>query len=74
VLAWFVSLIAAGAWGRAAAQQPAQEPAILSGQDVGFRITGVTSGGRQQGVLVVRMHGKWVDVELTPKMGIHPIR
>jgi hypothetical protein len=74
VLAWFITLVVAGMWGHAAGQQPPREQTILSGDDIGFRITGVTQGGLQRGTLVVRVDGKWVDVELTPKMAIRPVR
>jgi hypothetical protein len=74
VFAWVVSLVAAGTWGHAAGQQSADTPAIVSGDDIGFRITGMTNDGRRQGTLVVRVNGRWVDVELKPEMAIRPVR
>jgi hypothetical protein len=74
VFAWVVSLVAAGMLGHAAGQQSAAKPAIVSGDDIGFRITGMTNDGRRQGTLVVRVNGGWVDVELKPEMAIRPVR
>jgi hypothetical protein len=42
------------------------EPSVLSGDDIGIRLTGsVDPNGRVQGTLVAKINGKWVDV-VTP--------
>jgi hypothetical protein len=44
-----------------------QEPSVISGQDIGIRLTGsVDATGRVQGTLVVNIDGKWVDVVNAP--------
>ena len=37
------------------------EPRVLSGSDLGFRIDGIAKDGAPIGVLVVRVDGKWVS-------------
>lgn len=74
VVAWGASLVAAGMVGSAAAQRSDDAPAIVFGDDVGFRITGVTRRGTRQGTLMVRVEGKWVEAELAPRMAVHPVR
>jgi hypothetical protein len=39
------------------------EPQVITGPDIGFRIEGV-DGNTPIGRLVVRVNGRWVDVEL----------
>ena len=57
-------LIAVGAWASAQVQeQPVDPPIVLSGSDVGFRIT-ARQGNTPVGTLVVRVDGKWVAVRL----------
>lgn len=49
------------------------DDAILSGADVGFRVTGVDPrNGQPTGVWVVRMQGRWVEVTTSP--GIRPAK
>lgn len=49
------------------------EPMVLSGADVGFKVTGTDlRTGLPTGVWVVRMQGKWVDVSSEP--GIRPAK
>lgn len=74
LVAWGASLAAAGMWGSAAAQRSEDAPAIVFGEDVGFRITGLTRRGARQGTLMVRVEGKWVEAELAPRMAVHPVR
>ena len=38
-----------------------QEPTVLSGSDLGFRVDGHDRDGAQVGTLVVRVDGKWVE-------------
>lgn len=45
------------------------EPTVLSGADVGFKVTGTDMRtGLPTGVWVVRMQGKWVDVSSEPSI------
>jgi hypothetical protein len=63
----FVLVLAAVGSGFAMAQAPAQtpapaqpqEPRILSGADIGFRVEGVDQAGNPTGTLVVRIKGEW---------------
>ena len=65
-----IGLLAAGAWGYAQSAQKAQaigtermaSPIVISGNDVGFRMEG-RKGNTPVGRLVVRIDGKWMDVE-----------
>jgi hypothetical protein len=42
-------------------------PIVLSGQDVGVRVTGPTDkNGKIPGTLVVKIKGQWVDVVTSP--------
>jgi hypothetical protein len=76
IVAWIVSMLAAGMWARA--QAPGQPPAprtlppgppgpddparIISGNDFGFRVQDVR-GDRLVGVFVARVNGQWREVE-----------
>ena len=51
---------AVGAW--ASAQTPQQAPMVISGNDLGFQIES-QRGGTPIGKLVVRVDGKWVEVQ-----------
>ena len=45
------------------------EPMVLSGADVGFKVTGTDlRTGLPTGVWVVRMQGKWVEVSSEPSI------
>lgn len=72
--AWILSLIVAAALGHVFAQTPPAPPSIVFGDDVGFRISGTTSGGARRGTLMVRVDGKWVDAELTSRLTVLPAR
>jgi hypothetical protein len=74
VAAWILSLVAAAALGHVFAQTPPVPPSIVFGDDVGFRISGTTSRGARRGTLMVRVDGKWVDAELTPRLTMIPAR
>jgi hypothetical protein len=53
-----------GVWASAQVfPQPVNPPIVLSGSDVGFRITG-RKGTTPVGMLVVRVDGNWVAVQL----------
>ena len=46
---------------------PTTPPIVLSGQDVGVRVTGPTDkNGKIPGTLVVKIKGQWVDVVTSP--------
>lgn len=59
------------AWGysQAVAAQPVS-PVVLSGADIGFRMTG-RKGDTPVGRLVVRVNGDWKEVEFT--YGLKPL-
>ena len=66
----FGSLLGAGAAsavGAAAAGQ-SNEPRVLSGSDLGFRVEGMARDGAPIGTLVVRVDGKWVAPQFQPGM------
>ena len=52
-----------GAGGTVAASEHGQsnEPRVLSGSDLGFRIDGIGKDGAPIGAIVVRVDGKWVS-------------
>jgi hypothetical protein len=56
------SLLGAGPAGAAGTGEIGQsnEPRVLSGSDLGFRIDGIARDGAPMGTLVVRVDGKWV--------------
>jgi hypothetical protein len=54
-----------GVPGPGEARRPAlgHESAVLSGDEIGIRLTGsIDANGRVQGTLVAKIGGKWVDV------------
>ena len=66
---WMASLVgvATFARGQAFAYRPLPEPKVLSGDDLGFRVTGM-HGEVPAGTLVVRINGDWVEVTNAPGM------
>ena len=65
IVVWALSVIIAGVL--AHAQTPAQRgntpaPTIISGSDLGFRVTR-QQGNRVTGTFVVRINGEWLDAE-----------
>jgi hypothetical protein len=65
IVVWALSLIIVAAF--AYAQTPAQRgatppPTIISGSDLGFRVTR-QQGNRVTGSFVVRINGEWLDAE-----------
>lgn len=69
--AMLVSLLGAGATGAVVAQglgTPGQsnEPRVLSGPDIGFRVERVARDGTPVGSLVVRVDGNWVEAQFQP--------
>jgi hypothetical protein len=58
------SILGAGgtaAAGEVAAHGQSNEPRVLSGSDLGFRIDGIAKDGAPIGTIVVRIDGKWVS-------------
>jgi hypothetical protein len=75
---WMVSILLAGLLGYAQAAQPPQlapaprtpapSPAVLSGNDIGFRVD-QWQGNQPLGTLVIKVNGEWVPVK--ESMGLH---
>ena len=64
-------IVGAGAFAFAQAVQPAQVvrpepvlPVVLSGSEIGFRLV-AHAGDKAVGQLVVRVDGRWVDVQFS---------
>jgi hypothetical protein len=74
VIVWALSLIGVGAWARAEGQQQQPPvitlgPEVVSGENLGFRVHRV-QGDTRIGRLVVRVDGKWVEVQFA--LGVSP--
>jgi hypothetical protein len=54
------SLLGSGAGTGAVAAGQSNEPRVLSGADLGFRVDGTARDGAPIGTIVVRIDGKWV--------------
>jgi hypothetical protein len=64
---WILSLVAVGAWSHAQQSQvPSREPEVIFGPQLGFRVDS-HRGDTPVGALVVRVEGKWVEVEFGGK-------
>jgi hypothetical protein len=62
---WIASLVAVGTLVRAQTRTtPIPSPVVLSGADIGFRVTGMT-GNTPTGNVVIRINGQWI----VPKFG-----
>jgi hypothetical protein len=48
--------------------QPAQEPKVLSGADIGFRFDHQDREGAVVGTLMVKVNGKWVEARFGSSM------
>ena len=62
-----------GAGGTAVASQAtadgqSNEPRVLSGSDLGFRIDRIARDGVPVGALVVRVDGKWIAPQFQPAL------
>jgi hypothetical protein len=56
------SLLGAGVGGAGVtAAGQSNEPPVLSGSDLGFRVDGMAKDGAPIGAIVVRIDGKWVS-------------
>lgn len=57
-----LALAVLGVW--ASAQAPQQAPVVISGSDIGFQVES-QRGGTPVGKLVVRVDGRWVEVQFS---------
>jgi hypothetical protein len=62
VVLWLVSLFVVG--GLVSAQSRREPPAVITGQDLGFRPEG-WNGKARTGTWVVRVNGEWVEAQST---------
>jgi hypothetical protein len=71
----FVALMAVsfglGAWAHAQVGTQPVSPAVFSGADIGFRMTGRAKGDTPVGELVVRVNGEWKPVQFS--YGVRPL-
>jgi hypothetical protein len=64
---WVLSLAAVSAWSHARDPQKSnREPEVIFGPELGFRVDS-HRGDTPVGALVVRVDGKWVEVEFGGK-------
>lgn len=61
---WILSLVVAGAWGQTPRELP---PRLITADDIGFRIDRMR-GEIPVGTLMVRIDGKWVEMEFSPRL------
>ena len=66
-------LIGIGVWTFAQGKPAIAPQTVFSGSDVGVRIDGAR-GSIPTGTLVVRVEGKWIEVELSSKARVVPAR
>ncbi len=59
---WVLSLVLVSLATFAFAQTTFQEPRMLSGGDIGFRLEGTDELGKAVGTLMVRIDGRWVEI------------
>jgi len=52
--------------GKAVGAGQSNEPRVLSGSDLGFRIDGMSRDGAPIGAIVARVDGKWVSAQFQP--------
>jgi hypothetical protein len=63
---WILSIVLVGIVAHAQYAVTPVPPTVLSGSDFGFRVEGMKNN-RPTGVLVVRVNGQWVEVDLGAK-------
>jgi hypothetical protein len=70
VIVTILSLGAMGVWAqtRRDPTAPTTAPGVISGENIGFRVTGGSTNGPVQGALVVKIDGRWVDAVSSPKV------
>jgi hypothetical protein len=61
IVVWMLSLVGVAVWARADGQDIPVVAPVFSGADLGFRA--IVRDGKPIGRLVVRIDGKWVDVQ-----------
>ena len=66
-------LIGAVVWTRAQGRSTIAPQTVFSGSDLGFRVDGAP-GSAPAGTLVVKVDGKWVEVDLSAKPRVVPAR
>ncbi len=60
---WLLSLVVVAAFASALTAQVTRTPSrVVSGNDLGFRVTGLDSKGKPVGDIVIRINGEWIDV------------
>ena len=65
LVVWVLSLVSVGVWAqtRRDPTAPTVVPGVISGENVGVRVTGPSDkSGKVTGTLVVKINGQWVDV------------
>lgn len=67
VVAWLFSLVAVAAIAQSVAVVPLQEPVVLSGADIAFRVEG-RQGTTPVGKLIIRFDGRWVEPKSAPDL------
>jgi hypothetical protein len=73
LLGFVATLFAGAAWGGAQAAQPGDHNNVISGGNVGFRITGYRDG-KPHGQLVIRQNGAWVEAAPDSTVRLIPTR
>jgi hypothetical protein len=58
---WALSLVGVGAWARA---QITQQAVLYTGDDFGVRVMTPTDGGRPVATPMIRINGRWQEVDL----------
>ena len=83
---WLCSLMAAAGIGTGAAQRqvvpgepvaPSEiqpESRMVTGENLAFVIERTGPDGAPVGTLMIRVDGKWMRAELSPRWGVHPVR
>jgi hypothetical protein len=64
-----LSLVVGVAQTRRDPTAPTTAPDVISGENIGIRVTGASDkNGPIQGTLVVKINGRWVDVVSSPRL------
>lgn len=58
---WALSLVGVAGWARA---QITQQPVLYTGDDFGVRVYTPTDGNRPQATLMIRINGRWQEVDV----------
>jgi hypothetical protein len=63
LVVWIVSLVGVRVWAQRYDGTPiTTAPEVISGENIGVRVTRSGGNGPVRGTLVVRINGRWVDV------------